>query len=84
LGIGTVPDFTQPSRVRYYFEPYSHGQVKPVDLLREVRQDFGKPGKSRRWWFSHSQSSSNPKVWYLDFCFSNANDALIFALKYQR
>jgi len=79
---------TQPTRVRYEFVPYSHDQVR--DLLRCVRDEFGRPGLSRRWYFASANLDEEPSsrgwinAWCLDFYFQDANDAMIFALKYQR
>lgn len=73
---------TQPTRVRHEFVPYSHDQVHA--LLRKVKQDFGLPGQARRWWFETADfTDAHTNAWCLDFCFADANDAIVFALKYQ-
>jgi hypothetical protein len=71
------------SRVRIEFRPYSHGEVH--DLLREVALDFGLPGDRRRWRFETAQTPDTQiNAWIIDFVFANAEDALIFSLKYSR
>ena len=72
-----------PSRVRIEFRPYSHGEVH--DLLTNVALDFGPPGDRRRWRFETAQTPDTQiNAWIIDFVFTNAEDALIFSLKYSR
>ena len=79
-----MPDSTLPiSSFRISFRPYNHEEVQ--ELLKKAVKDFGPFGSNRRWWFESAQTpDSEINVWIVDFYFREANDAMIFGLKYQR
>ena len=79
-----MPDPTLPiSSIRVNFRPYNHEEVQV--LLKKAVKDFGPFGSNRRWWFETAETPfSETNVWIVDFHFREANDAMIFGLKYQR
>jgi len=82
-GHRAMSDPTLTSVVRYEFRPYAHHEVK--QLLSKVAQDFGPPGRKRKWTFVTANIEMiETNVWILDFHFQEASDAILFSLKYQR
>ena len=76
-----MPDSTLPiACVRISFRPYDHDAVQ--SMLRNVYQDFGRPGERYRYVSPADTHEAN--AWHLDFHFGNPHDAMIFGLKYQR
>jgi hypothetical protein len=69
--------------VRYESTPYNYGEVQ--DLLKRATREFGLPGEQRRWYFETVQAPiDGQNHWIMDFRFRDAQDAVIFGLKYQR
>ncbi len=74
------------TQVRIEFRPYSHREAQ--QLLQRVYREFGMPGldkNSRRWDFETAQTGDDENnIWIVDFRFRDADDAIMFSLKYQR
>ena len=67
--------------VRITFDPYNHDQVQ--EFLIRVTREFGRD--RGRWYYrSPDIGTIENNVWVLDFYFREANDALMFSLKYLR
>ena len=80
-----MPDSTLPiSSFRISFRPYNHEEVQA--LLKKAVKDFGPFGlDGKRWWFETATTPDDEiNVWIVDFYFLEANDAIIFGLKYLR
>lgn len=67
--------------VRITFDPYNHEQVQ--EFLIRVTRDLGRD-KSRWYYRSPDIGTVQDNVWVLDFYFRDRDDAMMFALKYQR
>ena len=67
--------------VRITFDPYNHEQVQ--EFLIRVTRDLGRD-KSQWYYRSPDIETVEDNVWVLDFYFRDHNDAMMFALKYQR
>lgn len=69
--------------VRYESIPYNYGEVQ--DVLKRAAVEFGRPGRCQRWYFETVGAPVEGKnQWIMDFRFRDANDAVMFGLRYQR
>ena len=68
-------EYTQVQRSYNEYDP-----VAWMELVKNVRKDFGTTGKRWQWIMNNELSVGN--AWVVDFYFENPHDATMFQLKY--